>query len=675
VKVLFHSLQYILIFFALGRLEVIGQNAPRDYSSQEFKRSVTELQSRVDAFNQKLVNRLKSRTVPQYPPYSTAKPRVKNPSKLFDELFPPYDAKIEKPPSPLPKKPRSVPTSPSSNSKTVTYPVMPLRISYGGDSLGLPSLREFEGIRFRSATTKGMVVLATLMKDNSSAKPFQLSAEDLREISQICIHFLKEKGYEGMVAMVDPSQIDPSTGNDVRPPGQTVLDLKVWVARVSEVRLDYSASDNNKSRQKIERVLAKQMWKQSILGQPLHQKFLKTIKRLGRNPGKSSRLLLLPSTRPGEVEAVVEVKGQKRARVSVGVANNGSPSTGKWLWGGQFRLHELTRSDDPVDITWTVSDTGQRYGLGMGYRIPLVQPGVLDLGVTGMYSEYDGSSFALTPIEFQGSSKSTGLTLYGNPLSWERKKSTFSYQLGLNYQKVEAYNSIFQENAGGTFLTPLLSFAMERKGSIVRSISSITLQSNIHSIPVDQREFMGGFEVEDKVPVLSISHKSMLNLSKLFNPSKDPYAPMDRHSLWFDFEFATALSNQRMLPEKQWLLGGSSGVRGYPEAIVAGDHGFLFSIEYRWKLLALGSTPMKRFSLSVAPFFDYGQSFVKDPFFYESDQTLIGLGCGLLTELPGGGQARLDFAKPLKTVETDTGIREGTQSHDYRVHASTQWTF
>ncbi len=139
----------------------------------------------------------------------------------------------------------------------------------------------------------------------------------------------------------------------------------------------------------------------------------------------------------------------------------------------------------------------------------------------------------------------------------------------------------------------------------------------------------------------------MINLSKLFNRSGDPYANLDRHSLWLKFKLAGALTNNRMLPQRQWLLGGTVGVRGYPEAIVAGDRGFLFSMEYRWKLFSLGSSPKKRFSLSVAPFFDYGQSFIKDPFFYESDQTLIGLGCGLLSELPGGGRARLDFAKPL----------------------------
>jgi hemolysin activation/secretion protein len=672
-----------LFYFTLLGLFSLGVSGGVDftsnkYSHENFRRNIQDLQARMDAFNQKLAERTNFRPFTRPAPFSTKTKKNNEPEKSFDELFPSPGKPIEKTEPIFTPKTPNVPVLPMvpSINMPLKYPVLPLDISYGGDSQGLPSLNPLKKIRFFSSNKKGLIDLGGLMNPSTGMNPFLLSTEELREISQICIHYLKESGLEGMVAMVNPTQIDPTTGADLRSPGETGLEIKIWVARISTIHLAYSGTgDENKTRKKVENIIAKQMWKQRVLGQPLTTKFKKTVKRLGRNPSKSSRLLLLPGNRPGEVEGVVEIKEQKRTQFSLGVANSGSPSTGKWLWNGRFRLHELTRSDDPLDISWTVSDTAQRYGVGMGYRVPLVQPGVLDLGITGMYSEYDGSSFALTPIDFQGSSTSLDLALYGNPLSWEKEKSNFSYQLGMNYEKVESYNSIFQENAGGSFFTPRFSLSVERKGEIVRSIGSIVLRSNLSSIPVEQREFMGGFEVEDKVPVLALSYRSMINLSKLFSSTNDPYADLDRHSLWLNFDAVGSLTNQRMLPQKQWLLGGASGVRGYPESIVAGDHGFLFSAEYRWKLLSLGTSSMKRFSLSLAPFFDYGQSFVKDPFFYESDQTLIGLGCGLLTELPGGGQARLDFAKPLKTVETDTGIREGTQSHDYRVHASTQWTF
>ena len=245
----------------------------------------------------------------------------------------------------------------------------------------------------------------------------------------------------------------------------------------------------------------------------------------------------------------------------------------------------------------------------------------------------------------------------------------------MNYEKVESYNSIFQENAEGSFFTPRISWSVQRSGKLfVRSVRLFFVRTSIQSRLIKEN-LCGGFEVKDKVPVLSFSYQSMINLSKLFNETSDPYAELDRHTFWINLEATGALTNQRMLPQKQWLLGGSSGVGGYPEAIVAGDHGFLFSAEYRWKVLSLGSSLNKRFSLSIAPFFDYGQSFIKDPFFYEFDQTLIGLGCGLISKLPGGGEARLDFAKPLKSVKTDTGIRAGTANNDYRIHASTQWTF
>ena len=655
---------------------LLGNTLVQD-TNENFIRSLRDLQARMDEINRKLAEKTKIRPVSRLSPFSTQNQKVPSTDNSFDELYPSNERNRDE-----------IQFKDSTNdgtqvfkrhaqveSDSLVYPVMPLRISYGLDSEGLPDLNELRNVRFKSNLYDGLVDLGGLMKDNLNVDPFRLSTEDLREISQICVHYLKEKGFEGMVAMVSPTQIDPSTGAELRRPGQFGLDLKIWVARIKRVRLAYSASDNNKSELKIKNILTRQLGKQRVLGQPLRSKFKKTIKRMGRNPGKSARLLLLPSDQPGLVEGVVEIKAQKRTQFSFGVANNGSPTTGEWLWNGRFRLHELSRSDDPLDLSFTISETGERFGLGMGYQIPLVQPGVLDLSLTGNYGEYDGSSFALTPIHFEGSSMSADLALHGNPLSWESEKGSLGYQIGFNYERVKARNSIFQENAEGTFLTPRISLFREKKGRIIRSLASVTLKSNVGSIPVHQREFMGGFQVDEKVPVLSIAHQSMINLSKLFNRSGDPYANLDRHSLWLKFKLAGALTNNRMLPQRQWLLGGTVGVRGYPEAIVAGDRGFLFSMEYRWKLFSLGSSPKKRFSLSVAPFFDYGQSFIKDPFFYESDQTLIGLGCGLLSELPGGGRARLDFAKPLTEVVTGTGIREGTQSDDYRIHASTQWTF
>jgi hemolysin activation/secretion protein len=115
-------------------------------------------------------------------------------------------------------------------------------------------------------------------------------------------------------------------------------------------------------------------------------------------------------------------------------------------------------------------------------------------------------------------------------------------------------------------------------------------------------------------------------------------------------------------------------VRGYPEAVAAGDYGFSTSLEYRWKFLQRGS-PGRGFSLSLAPFFDFGATYVNDPKVFESDQYLAGIGLGLAMQLPRGGSARLDLAKPLKEVVRAGNLIAGTGSDDVRLHASTQWEF
>ena len=204
-----------------------------------------------------------------------------------------------------------------NNPNLPIYQVYPLRISYGTDFPGLPDLNELRKIKFRSSLHGGVIDLGGLMKENVNAKPYRLSTDDLREIAQICVHYLKENGLEGMVAMVSPSQIDPSSGADLRRMGQFGLDIKVWVSSVKQVHLAYSASDSNRSEDRIKRIIAKQLSKQDVIGKPLQSKFKRTVSRIGRNPGKSARLLLLPTKQPGVVEGVVEVKAQKKTQIAL----------------------------------------------------------------------------------------------------------------------------------------------------------------------------------------------------------------------------------------------------------------------------------------------------------------------------------------------------------------------
>lgn len=567
-----------------------------------------------------------------------------------------------------------LPSFPPANSPgpyTISYPVQSLRITYGGDPQGLPGLEPLS--RANLLLGDGIQVsIGSLLYADYADPLYEFTPQNLRELSQLIIHYLKEKGLEGMVALVEPGDVDPFTGRDLRKEGDHSLDFMIWVSRVDDVRLDYDSNlQHTRNLWNLKKQISRQMNREGVLGQPLRTSFKQSIKRLNRHPSKSARLLLLPAARPGEVDAVVEVREQKNLSFSLGASNSGSPTTGEWLINGTVQAHELTRNDDPADFSWVISDSGERYGFSGGYLIPLVQPGVLDLSLRSTYSEYDGTSFAVTAFEFEGSSWMADLALRGSPLSWESNSHTFSYELGLGYERAKAYNSIFQENAQIDFLVPRLGIYHKHEGGVVRSLSSLLLRTNLNAIPVPQRELFGGLDVEDRVPSIHFSHASLVNLGKLGGDGAPSFDPGNRHSLLVQFRASASLSGERMLPSMQSILGGASGVRGYPEACVAGDQAFLFSLEYQWKFFSSGA-----WGLTLAPFLDYGKTYIHDLMPHEAENTLASWGIGLGMDLPGGGTARLDFAKPLEEVVNGSGdIREGTSRDDYRVHASTQWKF
>ena len=150
---------------------------------------------------------------------------------------------------------------------------------------------------------------------------------------------------------------------------------------------------------------------------------------------------------------------------------------------------------------------------GWGYVIPLVQPGVLDLSLRTAYKEYDGTSFAVTQIDFENvpdhGSLPSWVPLTGNPPIAPLP------EVGLGFEKVESYNSILFD-ASANFLTLRLGLTHEQSTGIARSLSSVVLSSNLSSVPILDREAMGGFAVHEKAPILSLSNTTSINLGKKF---------------------------------------------------------------------------------------------------------------------------------------------------------------
>ena len=97
------------------------------------------------------------------------------------------------------------------------------------------------------------------------------------------------------------------------------------------------------------------------------------------------------------------------------------------------------------------------------------------------------------------------------------------------------------------------------------------------------REALGGVDVTDTYARLAISHRETLLLGKWLGDSDSGKAGeyLSRHLLSLTLKADFALSDERHLPQHQFITGGTGSVRGYPESPAAGDHGYNASLEYR----------------------------------------------------------------------------------------------
>jgi hemolysin activation/secretion protein len=109
----------------------------------------------------------------------------------------------------------------------------------------------------------------------------------------------------------------------------------------------------------------------------------------------------------------------------------------------------------------------------------------------------------------------------------------------------------------------------------------------------------------------------------------------------------SALAGQNLDAERQVLLGGDNGLRGYPIRYQAGEQRAILSVEqrfftdwYPWNLLRVG----------YAVFADAGQVRGRDPRAAPSLGTLYDVGIGLRLTSPrasGRSVVHLDLAFPL----------------------------
>lgn len=564
----------------------------------------------------------------------------------------------------------------ANESGAFLIPTAKIKFSYGNQIDGLPSLGPLSEVTLPLGPNSSSSLRELI---DGVGEPVPLSFKDLHLVGQVVLQYFESLDCEGIVVFPDPLQVDPVSRKDLRDQDDTSLRLIIWLSVLKDFSVEHKGAKEGdpripKSRETAERL----MKKAGLSGRTLRAELFRFGRRYDKPPFQRSTTRLHPSGEPGEVNAVLEIEDKKRFGGVVSVANSGTESLGDWNFGGGLEWYRLATGSDSISANWSVSDTLDRQAYGLTYRTDFLRPGVLSGGLRLFHSKYDASSFAITAIDFEGATDSAEAFLDYRPLEWETENSSVQLYGSIKTERVTAANSISSLKADARFLVPALGIRFSKRGSLYQSLSTLSLKANLRSVPESDLIALGGIDVASNSRRLTFDEKLRVDMGQWYSKLSSSQVSdlVKKHFMLFQFHASLGLGNARNLPQHQFVLGGTGSVRGYPEYPAAGDNGYRFCTEYYLPLCELPAfSGQGTGELNLVPFLDFGETFVEDPKFWESDKTLFGAGLGIQFSFPGGGILRIDFAKPLREIKNNGHVLKGTGSSDGRIHASLNWPF
>jgi hemolysin activation/secretion protein len=559
-----------------------------------------------------------------------------------------------------------------AQNHTHRYQIGSLDFDYGGKSDDLPSLTPLLGVNL---SVDDQVFSANELTKNS--KDIFLDLRGLQKVSQLPLQYLKSLGYEGLIAFPDPNQIDPVSGKDLRPSSDRSLRIVIWVSRLNQVEFT-NAGMKESVFKRLSSLGERNFNFHNKRDNRLKINHLRFWKSLGSRTSRTAITNLLPTAQPGVIKANVGLGLRKKQGGRLFATNSGTDSTGNWILGGVFFYNQVTDLDDDLEVSYISSDTHERQALNLKHSIPVIYPDVLNFETRAGYSFYDASSFAITRIDFEGNTKTIELNLRYSPTEWDYQYYQISLEIGVKGEALEAKNSLISGDAAAQLLTPKIAVNLTTHSQYVRSFSKLEVSKNYKDITNRDRFLFGGYKTDEKAARLNFDSMLSIKAGKWMVDNMDTELEdsWNGHLALLRLSASLGLEDTRYMPQHQFISGGSSSVRGYPESIISGDHGYFLSLDYQIPVYRSNKqTAFGSYTSSLIPFIDWGESFVNDPLSYESDHSILGAGLGVEVKFSKGLKARLDFAKPVKEIKSGNTIMEGTNSSDNRVHGMLTWEF
>ena len=335
--------------------------------------------------------------------------------------------------------------------------------------------------------------------------------------------------------------------------------------------------------------------------------------------GINSEAVLSAGEKSGLVDLKVILKKGKASKELLYANNYGSKDTGRYNYALQGNV-QFPKIAGKVDYVLLLSNGGKhRYNLGYTQNIGR---SATKLGVSVVHSDYTmGGRYSALGI--RGNAyifKLKGSTPIFN--SWS---NSLNVNYGFNYRELrdEKYN-----------------FEKEKHSSSVYAGISGTVRRGKSELNYDISDTFGRLKFDNDIADFVYKASDTEGIYNKANLYVDYCYTFDRYfdvQLYFDGQ----LAGKNLDGSEQIVLGGRYGVRAYPNDFGAGDEGYVFNAEFRYRTKVPG--------LTVFTFFDMGHVKItndgREAFF--GGETVKGWGIGVSYIKPGNFFICLDYARRI----------------------------
>lgn len=573
-----------------------------------------------------------------------------------------------------------------------------------------PGSQESAGVKYGGLVGPGAGMRDVPVTLSQVKSPEAFSGDALQAIYVALVAQLNKKGIYGVFVVVDPDQINPSTGEDLRK-GGTELTLLVYASEVRQVRtivkpvakFPFKAPSTSLDDPKYRKITTHSPLKAAAgkekAGSLLERAKLQDyLDRINRFPGRRVDVAITAS---GEGAGVIldYIVHTERPPVYLfdQTSNTGTEASGSWRTRAGVEIRQLAGLDDILDASVETSLSSATYSFFGSYQIAPLFPDKLKLKAYGGYGRFFAEDVGFDQAQFIGRSGTAGLLAIYTPYYF--KGFPLDLILGVEYKNVDIANvGTFPLEGKTNFLLPVAGVATDKTTDLYSFFGSLQVEANLPSVigtDNDELQNMGRFNVSRDFTIAKYSFGGSVFLEPIIFRKKwaayqEEADEAKRKGFWRTVTQAHELSfllhgqytfaDKRLIPQFEDVIGGFASVRGYPEAYTSGDDSVILNAEYRFHLPRIlkpadtnldpskPAPPPPRFALRpptilgrpdfdlvFRAFYDFG--YVKNNNLLESveaDRTLMSAGVGVEAQVLRYLNLRVDVGFPLVSVTDKT---------------------